>query len=156
MSEALRIPEVSEVALRDPLPELLPPLRPEEVNDNEARPIVREGERRGFEIPAGIWTAMIACYAVFLAALLGATGGARAGFMIAISALYVAMFFGLSRVMLRHAPAQPRSPLERAGGRLQTFYGPLGRGEVIAQMLVVPMAIAFFGIAILVIRLAVA
>ena len=156
MSEALRIPTAVDVALRDPLTELLPPLRPEEVNDNELRAVPREGERRGFEIPAGIWATMIGCYGVFLAALLGATGGARAAFMIAISAGYVAMFFGLAKVMLRHAPQQPRSPLDRPGGRLQTFYGPLGRGEVIAQMLVVPMAIAFFGIAILVIRLAVA
>lgn len=43
-----------------------------EANDNHADP-ARVGERRTFELPRVIWIGMIACYVVFLAALLAAT-----------------------------------------------------------------------------------
>ena len=125
---------------------------PIEANDNPLTFAPRVGERRMFEMPAGVWRAMGACYAIFLLALLGATGGGHAGFAIAISAFYVAMFFGTVRLMLRQAPAQPPSPLRRAPRMLQTVYGPLGSREVYGQMLVVPAAIAFFAIAVLLIR----
>ena len=94
---------------------------------------------------------MIGSYAVFLAALLGATGGNRAAFAIVISVVYIAMFFGVARVMLAQSNPQPTSPLDRSGGKLQSLYGPLGRLEVYTQVLVVPFAVAAFGIAISVI-----
>ena len=156
MSEALRKREFAPApAAKEPLRDLLPPLQAE-LNDNEAPEAPRSGERIGFEIPPAIWRTMVACYGVFLAAMMAATGGAYAAFAIAISLIYVIMFFGTARVMLRHAAAQPRSPLERAGGELQTMYGPLGARAVVAQMLIVPGSVAVFGIAVLVIRLAVA
>lgn len=122
-----------------------------EVNDNKLSPTV--GERTCFEIPAWIWRAMIACYAAFLCLLLAATGGARASFAIAISAVYVTMFFGTARAILRQAPPQPPSPLSLPTGKLETIYGTLGLKAVVAQMLVVPGAIVFFGVAVLLIRL---
>jgi hypothetical protein len=157
MSEALRkpAPELDFAPCDEALLELLPPILTEEDNDNERAAPPRVGERIGFEVPPAIWGAMIACYATFLAVLLAATGGGYAAFSIAISAIYVAMFFGTSKVLLQQGPAQPRSPLASYGGKLATLYGPLGRGEVVAQMLVVPAAIALFGVAILIIRLAV-
>ncbi|WP_305095841.1 hypothetical protein [Croceibacterium aestuarii] len=152
MSEPLRKPEIAPPAPAA-LKELLPAPRLAVDNDNDVSP--RVGERTGFEIPVWIWGAMVGCYAAFLVLLLAATGGARAGFAIAVSAAYVAMFFGTTRVMLRQAPLQPRSPLSRSGGKLATLYGPLSRGAVVAQMLVVPGAIVLFGTAVLIIRLAV-
>jgi hypothetical protein len=155
MSNALRKPApVLEAPRGDPLAN--PLAMPLAGNDNAANLALRHGEQRAFEIPAPMWVTMIGCYGVFLAALLAATGGANAVFAIAISAFYVAMFFGTAVALLRQAPPQARSPLARAGGKLQTLYGPLGRREVMAQMLVVPGAIALFGLAVLVIRLAVA
>jgi hypothetical protein len=155
MSEAAREQEAAPApAYADPRPELLPPVQLAEVNDNERVSAPREGERIGFEIPSVIWAAMIACYGIFLIALIIATSGAHAMFALVISSGYVAMFFGLTRVVLRHGPKQPRSVLDR-GGLLSTIYGPLARGEVMAQMLVVPLAIAFFGTAILIISVAV-
>ena len=157
MSEALRklSPDPAFASSDEAIRELLPPVRPAEDNDNQTVVAPRTGEQIGFEVPPAVWGAMIACYATFLALLLAATGGAHAAFAILISAVYIAMFFGTARVMLRQAPAQPRSPLASYGGKLATLYGPLGRGEVMAQMLVVPGAIVLFGVAILVIRLAV-
>ncbi|MGX7894506.1 hypothetical protein [Tsuneonella sp. HG222] len=85
---------------------------------------------------------------VFLLALLGATGGANASFAIAISAFYVTIFFAAARALLRQGPAQSDSPLERTGSVLQTAFGSLTRREVYGQVLIVPVAVAFFGIAI--------
>ena len=61
------------------------------------------------------------------------------------------MFFGTARVILRQAPPQPRSVLGRPGTVLQTAYGPLARKEVYGQVLIVPAAVALFGIGISVI-----
>jgi len=157
MSDALRdfATEPEYAPADEALPELSPQIRPAGHNDNEAVAAPRVGERVGFEIPPAIWGTMVACYALFLGLLLAATGGAHAAFAIVISAVYVAMFFGTSRAMLAQAPTQPRSPLASYGGKLASLYGPLGRGEVVAQMLVVPGAVVLFGVAVLVIRLAV-
>lgn len=154
MSEMLRDYE-KEAHKADVLHELLPPITTT-LPEIQAAPAPQVGERRGFQIPPAIWRAMIACYVVFLGALLIATSASGyAIFVIVISAFYVAMFFGVSRMIVAQGPHQPRSPLAKAQGALQTIYGPLGYREVVAQMLVVPGAIAFFGIAILVIRLVV-
>ena len=123
-----------------------------EAHDNAAIPIPQTAESRLFEIPAGAWMTMVGCYAVFLIALFGAIGGGRATFVIVVSGLYVAMFFGTVRVLLRQGPAQPPSPLSRTSRALPTLYGPLSRGEVYGQMLVVPAAIALFGIAVLILH----
>jgi hypothetical protein len=119
-----------------------------EANDNVR---VLTPEARLFELSSAVWITMIGSYVVFLLALLGATGGASATFAIAISAFYVAMFFGTARALLRQGPAQPDSPLQRTGAVLQTAFGPLTRSEVYGQVLVVPVAVAFFGIAIAII-----
>lgn len=124
---------------------------PAPLNDNDTAIAPLEGERLMFELPRWVWRVMFACYPVFLIALLAATNGAHAGFAIAVSAIYVTMFFGTAKVMLGQGPKQPRSPLNNSGGVLQTIYGPLARSEVIGQVLVVPAAVAFFGIAIAVI-----
>ncbi len=154
MFEAPRsqMPALARPRFIDPLPDLLAADVPLEVYDNEIVVAPREGERRTFELPASVWKVMVASYGIFLAALLGATGGGHAGFAIAISAIYVMMFFGTAHVILRQAPPQPRSALDRSGAVLQTIYGPLERREVYGQVLIVPVAIAFFGVAIAVIR----
>lgn len=136
---------------RDAQPDVLVPITGLEANDNAAPAALQQPEPRLFELPAGVWRGMIACYTIFLLALLGATGGARAAFAIAISAIFVTMFFGTARAMLKHAPPQPRSALDRPGSVLQTAGGPLARNEVYGQVLIVPAVVAFFGVAISVI-----
>ena len=131
-----------------PSPEVFVSLAHIEANDNETNAPPQQPEPRTFEMPAAVWRAMIACYTIFLLALLGATGGAHAAFAIAISAVYVIMFFGTARAMLRQSAPQPRCEFERPGAALQTAFGPLTRGEVYAQVLIVPAAVAAFGIAI--------
>jgi cupin 2 domain-containing protein len=111
MPEALRKQDLPQPAptphlRREPLLKLLREVRSNKQIATAVAPAPQVGERTTFEIPARYWRAMIACYAVFLATLLAATGGARAGFAIAISAVYVSMFFGTARALLHHQPAR--------------------------------------------------
>lgn len=157
MSEpVLKQAPVAERARTDALADLLPPVHRAESNDNDTVTELLAGEQRHFEIPARYWGAMIALYAVFLSAMLAATGGGYGTFVIVVAAGFVAMFFGTAKVMLGQGPAQGRSPLDGPGRSLPTLYGPLSGREVAAQMLIVPACVAFFGLAILVIRLWVA
>ncbi|MGY6637274.1 MAG: hypothetical protein ACXIUO_09065 [Erythrobacter sp.] len=120
-------------------------------------PIVqRVGERRTFELPASIWQIMTACYAVFLIALLASTGGGRAGFAIAVSAIYIAMFFGTAQMITRQGPQQEPAPVRNPRTHLQTAFGPMSRGAVFGQILIVPLAVAVFGISIAIIIIGVA
>lgn len=99
----------------------------------------------GFEFPARLWGAMIACYAVFFAAITAATGGSgTARFAIVISILYTAMYFGLARIGARQAGPEARSPLD-LNKPLMTWTGPMNAGSVYSQVLVVPMTLAIFG-----------
>lgn len=108
-------------------------------------------EHRRFELPANIWVGMIGSYVVFFAAIAFATGGSgHARFAIVISILYTAIFFGVARILARQAGPDARSPLLR-GDPLQTWCGPMDARAVYGQVLVVPMAVAAFGLGIAVI-----
>lgn len=107
---------------------------------------------RGFELPRSVWISMLGCYAVFFIAIAIATGGSgSARFAIVVSVLFTTMYFGTARVAARQAGREACSPLER-GEDLQTWCGPMERTTVYGQILVVPAAIALFGIGIAVIR----
>jgi len=113
-------------------------------------PGAEEETRRdpGFQLPASLWSALLACYVVFFAGIVfGTAGSGKAIMAIAISALYAAMFFGLARVMARQAGPEPRSPLAQ-GRPLDTWCGPMSPAAVYGQILSVPIALAFFGLAI--------
>lgn len=125
--------------LEDMLPEItvaqtaMPPVQP---------------EQRGFELPPRIWTAMITCYGLFMTILIVTLGSnGEAMFSIVIAAVYIAVFFGTAHVMMRQNPANEESPLDRAGV-LNTLYGPMDRRAVYGQILIVPFAVALFGIAV--------
>ena len=154
MSEALRL---APLANESPSETILAELHahPAEDNDNDTAPARQSGEQRLFELPARLWWAMLACYVVFLAGMFATAGGGYATLVLVIAAGFVAMFFGTTKVMLRHGPAQPRSPLDSAARRLSTLDGPMRESQVAVQMLIVPACVAFFGIAVLVISAAV-
>lgn len=112
-----------------------------------------DGLQDGFQLPGWIWQAMICAYAVFFLAITAATGrDGHAVFVIVISACFAAVYFGLASVLGAVKGRERPSPLSRRGGVLQTCYGPMDRGAVAAQILTVPACIAFFAVAILVIR----
>lgn len=102
----------------------------------------------GFQLPPRIWGAMLASYVVFFAAIAAATGGSgHARFAIVVSILYTAMFFGLARVGAGVSGTEAASPLDR-GEALQTWTGAMDRKSVFAQVLVVPVTLAIFGLGI--------
>lgn len=157
MSEAvLKQAAVAEQVAHDVVGDHLAPAHAAEVNDNQDLASLQAGEQRLFEIPARLWYAMIACYAVFLAAMFAAVGGGYATLVLVVATGFVAMFFGTAKATLKHGPAQPRSPLDSAERRLPTLAGALREREVATQMLIVPVCVAFFGLAILTICLWVA
>ena len=124
--------------LEDLLPEVVPAI--------EAQPTAQP-EQRGFELPARIWQTMIGCYGVFFLAMataLGASGKAMLSMVVA--AVYVVVFFGTARIVIRQNPAREPSPLDSTGV-LATWCGPMDRKAVYGQILVVPLAVALFGIA---------
>ncbi|MBS0476902.1 MAG: hypothetical protein JSR28_17365 [Proteobacteria bacterium] len=107
----------------------------------------------GTGLPSWIWSAMIAEYAVFFTGLMFAVGRDReAIFMLVISICFAVMFFGTASALFAQKPVERPSAFERGSGDLQTWTGPMSRGAVAAQILVVPGCLAFFGLAMIVIR----
>ena len=108
-------------------------------------------EHSDFEFPRWIWAVMLGGYGTFLGGLLGATAGeGRAEFAILISSFYIAMFFGTARV-LANVDRRRVGAFNRTGGKLNTWTGPMDIGSVAGQVLVLPVLLGFFGVAIAVI-----
>jgi hypothetical protein len=111
-------------------------------------------ELRTFDLPKSIWWTMFLAYAVFFLAITVATGRDRSAlFMIVISASYAVMYFGTAAVM--NAVGAHGRPAT-VPGDIETATGKLSYGAAFAQILTVPLVIAFFGCAIAVVRAIVA
>ena len=111
-------------------------------------------EVRNFELPASVWSAMFAAYAVFFAGLLIATGrDTYALFAIAISVAYAFMYFGTAAALnsINSAARPKQSPLDLGNG-IETNTGWMSNSAANAQILTVPFLLAFFACAIAVIR----
>lgn len=112
-------------------------------------------EEKGFELPNDIWFSMIGCYAVFFIGLLIALGSeGRAIFAIVISALYTVMYFSVAAMLAALSGSATTSPANQTGS-LMTHTGPMSRAAVYGQVLIVPLAVALFGIAVSLIIIAV-
>lgn len=111
--------------------------------------LIRPANRpEGFQLPASIWQAMFVCYAVFIGSLAAATGGSGyARFMLAIAGLFVVIYFSAGAILA--AVGGKDSVQAVAGKPLQTIYGPVDANSVRVQVLVVPVALALFGLGIL-------
>ncbi|KEO90450.1 hypothetical protein EH31_10200 [Erythrobacter longus] len=124
--------------------------------DNAFQPLTAANaapDNAGFELPRAVWTSMFACYAVFFGAIAMATGGSGAArFAIVISVLYTIIYFGVARIASLQAGPEARSPLEQ-GGMLDTWTGLMDKRAVYGQVLIVPIAVALFGISILIITI---
>lgn len=106
-------------------------------------------ERRTFDLPKSIWWVMFLAYAVFFTAITVATGNDRSTlFVLVISIGYTVMYFGtaaaLNSVGSNERPATIQGDIETATGKLRYH-------AAFAQILTVPILLAFFGCAIAVI-----
>lgn len=103
-------------------------------------------ERRTFDLPPSIWYVMFLSYAVFFVAMIAAVGrDGSALFMVAISIAYAVMYFGTAAA-LNSVGAADR-PATRPGD-IDTATGKLSYWGAYAQILTVPLMIAFFGCAV--------
>ena len=110
-------------------------------------------QNNGFELPRSLWIGMLGFYAAFFVAIAAAAGGSvRALFAIIVSIIYTTIYFGVARIGAKQAGRERPSPLSH-GKPLQTWTGPMDPFSVYGQVLIVPFAIAFFGIAVLVVTL---
>jgi hypothetical protein len=102
----------------------------------------------GFQLPGALWRVMFACYGVFMLSLAFAAGGSTAArFVIVISGLFMLMFFSTATILANLGA--PDSEQASAVRPLMTIYGPLGAGEAWIQVLIIPMSLAVYGIAVL-------
>ena len=103
----------------------------------------RTAEPRTFELPMSIWYAMFISYAFFFGALFAVTGSDTAAlFAIVISVGYTVMYFGTAAVMNSVRPKVPVTDVRRD---IDTFTGPMSFVAAYAQILTVPILVAFFG-----------
>lgn len=106
-------------------------------------------EHSDMEFPTWVWTTMFACYAIFFAGLVLATrGDAEAAFVIVISAAYTMMYFGTATVLVTLKRDGHRSRFARGAAPLATLTGPMSTGAVVGQVLLIPLCLALFGLAI--------
>lgn len=102
----------------------------------------------GFQLPSSVWALMLACYALFFGGMTALVAGSGyALFMVVISALYAVVFFGTGTVLANLSGRGDKSPLDN-GQALPTWCGPMSRGAVYGQVLIVPVGIAIFGLAV--------
>lgn len=105
------------------------------------------------ELSGWIWGVMALCYGTFFGGLFVATGrDGEALFAILVSVGYAAMYFGTAGLLFGLNPPRRPSAFARGLAPLQTWTGPMGTGAVVAQVLTVPGCLAFFGLAIALIR----
>lgn len=111
-------------------------------------PYETSGVQAGFELPRWIWHALFACYAIFFIGVTLATGHDTGTILvIIISLFYVFMFFGSVGILHGLKGQERGSPLDRAGGVLETNTGPMDSHAVAGQILAVPAGFAFLGVA---------
>ncbi|MGN6357309.1 MAG: hypothetical protein ACTHLU_07485 [Novosphingobium sp.] len=119
-----------------------------------ATPQVRAEIDRTFELPTGIYVATAGLYLGFIGVMAATFGNAGLAIPLVIFALFVVAGFGTPALWARMNPAKTRGAL--TFGQLEsrgivTATGRLGAGAAAAQVLVLPVLIFVWGLAIAVI-----
>ena len=106
---------------------------------------------RSFELPSGLYAVTAACYLAFLAIL--ATGFASSGLIVpmAICVVFIIGFFGVPAAWTRMAPDSAKrsmawSQFSRRG--IATLTGRLTAGEATVQMLILPVLVVMWALAV--------
>ncbi|MXP13722.1 hypothetical protein GRI44_03000 [Altererythrobacter confluentis] len=114
-------------------------------------PRLRTRVDRTFELPTGLYVATVGCYLAFLATLASAFAAPGLIIPLAICALIVVAIFGVPSAWARMAPASVKRPMafnqfESRG--IATLTGHLSAGEATVQVLVLPVLIVLWGLAV--------
>ena len=137
--------------MSDPAPEPAAARRAVHLSND---PYEVNGMQAGFQLPRWVWRSMFAFYAIFFLGLGAATGRDTAAiFMLVVSILYALMYFATAGILHAQKGPEHPSPLDRIGGMLDTWTGPMDGHTVAAQILAVPAGFAFLGVTFLIVRM---
>ena len=109
---------------------------------------------RSFELPKGLYMATAACYLAFLAILATALKSPGLIIPMGICVILLAGYFGVPALWTRMAPASRTEPMDWSQFRrrgIVTHTGHLSSGEAAIQMLILPVLIVFWALAVVVV-----
>lgn len=109
---------------------------------------------RSFELPTALYVVTAGAYFGFVGLMAASFGNPGLAIPLAVCAVFVAMFFGVAAMWTRMQPDNPRHPLTTEAFRnrgIQTLSGSLTAAEATIQVLILPLLIFAWGVAIAVI-----
>ena len=115
---------------------------------------VRNEIDRGFELPAGLYVATVAAYLAFVAVMAGAFMNPGLVLPTAIFAIFIAAAFGVPMLWARMKPehGQRAMTFQQFRNRgVQTATGHLGGMAAAVQVLILPVLILAWGVAVAII-----
>ncbi len=106
---------------------------------------------RSFELPKALYFTSAACYLVFIGLLAAALSSPGLIIPLAVCVVLIAAFFGVPAMWTRMAPQSRTEPMAwqqfRSRG-IATHTGHLSSGEAAIQMLVLPVLIVMWALAV--------
>ena len=109
---------------------------------------------RGFELPTALYVATIGSYLAFLAIMAIGFQSRDMLLPMVIFVAYLAMLFGVPALWVRMQPETATAPLTLAAFRehgIQTYTGHNGAGAAAVQVLLLPVMVLLWGVAVVVI-----
>ncbi|MGB5780205.1 hypothetical protein [Allopontixanthobacter sediminis] len=106
---------------------------------------------RSFEMPTGLYVATAACYLAFLAILVTSFSSPGLILPMAIIGVLIAGFFGVPAAWTRMAPGSAKRAMSSgqfSRGGIMTLTGRLSAGEATVQMLILPVLIVLWALAV--------
>ena len=116
-----------------------------------APPATVQHPPRNFELPTSLYVASAACYLGFLAILAATFSSPGLIIPMAIFGIFIGMFFAIPALFTRMRPGAGAKPMMwqqlRSGG-IQTHTGRLDGNEAAVQVLILPVLIVIWGLAV--------
>jgi hypothetical protein len=116
--------------------------------------LVREDIDRSFELPTGLYIATAALYLGFIGLMAAAFGNAELAIPLVIFAFFIVAGFGVPTLWARMEPANGQRALTFGALKnrgVATATGQLSAGAATAQVLVLPVLIFAWGVAVAII-----
>lgn len=117
-------------------------------------PVIREEIDRSFELPTGLYAATAALYLGFIGVMAAAFGNAELAIPLVIFGFFIIAGFGLPTLWARMEPANGQRAMTFGALKsrgIVTATGRLSAGAATAQVLVLPVLIFGWGVAVAII-----
>jgi Flp pilus assembly protein TadB len=119
-----------------------------------AQPTIRDAIDRGFELPTGLYLATVTLYLGFIAVMATAFAASSLALPLTIIAFVILAAFAVPTLWVRMEPKNRQQALTLGSFRhqgIQTASGPLDAGAAIVQVLILPMMVLGWGLAVAII-----